>query len=115
MTGYTQLQGTSEPTRLRETGIVVHLALWSPLLYQTRCGISFSRDCSERVEEPVNCMACLVRADTFVVPLQAENPGLNPFNERVWFKQVFHPSLGYVIDCCSAEYPCDWHEKKDLP
>lgn len=113
MTGPTQLQGTSEPTKLMETGDIVHLALWSPLLNRTRCGVSFMvRD--ERVEEPVSCMTCLVRADVFEVPLQADEPTTNHFNERVWLKQVFGPPYNHTTECCHAECPCDWHEKKEL-
>lgn len=36
-----QFQGDSAPTKLMETGDIVRLALWSPLLNRTRCGISF--------------------------------------------------------------------------
>lgn len=114
MTEYTQLQGTSEPTRLMETGDIVHLALWSPLLNRTRCGISFMVG-DERVEEPVSCMTCLVRADAFEIPLQSDDPSINPFDEGAWMKQVFGPPHGHVTECCYAESPCDWHKRKELP
>jgi hypothetical protein len=112
-----QLQGDSAPTRLTGTGNIVHLALWSPLLYRTRCGVSFSIepawvDGAERVEEPVSCMTCLIRADVFEVPLQSDEPATNPFDERVWLKQVFGPPYNHVTECCHGECPCDWHEPK---
>ena len=105
-----------------ETGDIVHLALWSPLLNQTRCGLPFLFSSelawvftAERVEEPVSCMTCLVRTDVFEVPLQANEPTINYFNERVWLKQVFGPPYNRTTECCAAESPCDWHEIKELP
>jgi hypothetical protein len=97
-----------------ETGDIVHLALWSPLLCRTRCGVSFIVG-DERVEEPISCMTCLVRADVFEIPLQADKPGINAYGEEVWFKQVFGPPYNHVTDCCHAGDPCDWHERKELP
>ncbi len=113
-------QGDSAPTKLLNTGDIVHLALWSPLLYQTRCGVSFSIepawvDGAEHVETPVSCMTCLVRADVFEVPLQGDKPGINHFGESVWFKQVFGPPYNHVTECCFADSPCDWHVTKELP
>ncbi len=115
-----QLQGYSAPTRLRTTGNIVHLALWSPLLYRTRCGISFSItpawvDEADRVDEPISCMTCLVRADIFEVPLKADRPTLNAFDEYVWWKQVFGPPYNHTTECCHGEAPCDYHEVKELP
>lgn len=116
-----QLQGDSAPTKLAKAGDIVHLALWSPLLCRTRCGVSFNAnphwivDYPERVEEPISCMTCLVRADVFEIPLQANKPGINAYDEEVWFKQVFGSPYNHVTECCLAEDPCDWHERKELP
>ncbi len=115
-----QCQGDSAPTRLTKTGNIVHLALWSPLLYRTRCGMSFSVkpawvDGAERVEDPVSCMTCLVRADVFEIPLWTDRPRINPYNEAVWLKQVFEPPYNHVTECCYAKCPCDWHKTKELP
>lgn len=109
-----QFQGDSAPTRLLEIDDVTHLALWSPLLCRTRCGVSFS-DGAERVEEPVSCMTCLVKADVFEIPLYADKPSINHFSERAWFKQAFGPPYDHITECCYAEDPCDWHKSKELP
>lgn len=111
-----QLQGESAPTQLLVTGAVVHLALWSPLLNQTRCGVSFDPnrvlDGAACADEPISCMTCLVRADVFEIPLQDDEPTTNHFNERVWLKQVFGPPYNHVTECCHGECPCDWHKPK---
>lgn len=109
-----QLQGDSAPTLLRSSGAIVHLALWSPLLCRTRCGIEFQDDAA-RVDEPVNCMTCLTRAEVFEIPLQASKPSVNHFDETCWMVQKFGPPYGHITECCYAEDPCDWHESKELP
>ena len=111
--------GESAPTTLLATGEVVHLALWSPLLNRTRCGESFSTvpawvNGAERVEEPVSCMTCLVRADVFEIPIPSK-PHVDSFGDAVYLKQVFGPPYNHVTECCAAECPCDWHETKELP
>lgn len=110
--------GDSAPTKLLATGGIVHLALWSPLLNQTRCGESFSTepagvDGAEQVEESVSCMTCLVRADIFEIPIPRD-PHVNNYGELVYFVQVFGPN-NYTTECCHAAAPCDWHEPKELP
>lgn len=104
-------QGDSAPTKLMETGDIVHLALWSPLLCRTRCGISFMVG-DERVEEPISCMTCLVRADVFEIPLYSALPATNPDGEQVWCKQVFGSPYNHITECCYVEDPCDWHISK---
>jgi hypothetical protein len=104
-----QLQGDSAPTKLMETGDIVHLALWSPLLCRTRCGVSLIVG-DERVDEPISCMTCLVKADVFEIPLRADKPATNPDGELVWCKQVFGPSYNYITECCYTEDPCDYHK-----
>ena len=84
------LEGESLPTRLGETGNIAHLALWSPLLYRTRCGVEFSigpAGEAERVEEPVSCITCMVKADLFEIPLSV-NESTGYSDEKIWLKQV---------------------------
>lgn len=97
-------------TTLAATGSIVHLALWSPLVNRTRCGVEFAVG-ARRTEADVDCMACVALTDTYEVPLQSNGPGTNHFDERVWFKQVFGPPYGHVTDCCHADNPCPYHAR----
>ena len=113
-----QLQGDSVPTLLVETGDIVHLALWSLLFHETRCGVVLE-DNAKRVDAQVNCMTCLTRADVFWIPLASDAPTTNHFNARCWLKQMHGPpcgyGYGYVTECCFEEDPCDYHKPKEPP
>lgn len=110
-------QGESTSTTLRDTGPIVHLALWSQLVNRTRCGREFWTipdwvDGAAKVEADIDCMACIVLADTYEIPLKGDRPGANYLDEKVWFKQVIGPPYGHVTDCCHAENPCPYHEQR---
>lgn len=112
--------GTSVPTILAETEGTVHLALWSPLLCQTRCGMEFAADPNwvdgaRLVEGPVTCMTCIVQAASWWVPLS--KPCHNSLDEPMWMKRTFgDPRFtlfnGYITECCPTEAPCGYHETK---
>ena len=107
-----QLQGDSVPTSLADTDAMVHLALWSPLLRKTRCGVVLEDD-ARRVDKPVDCMTCLTRAEVFEVPLQSDRASVNHYNENCWLKQVHGArcGYGYITECCFTEDPCDYHKQ----
>lgn len=88
---------------------MVHLAIRSPRLCRTRCGVEFLGGILCDDSESVSCMTCLTRADVFEAPLSYFI--VNHYDECCWLKRVFNSSYdcGYVTECCHSEEPCNYH------